>query len=118
MDLIGADSAYIAKGLSYFTVESHVRYLNEVHEGDTLTMTSQLLSGKGKKMHLFHRLFRSDGELSATVETLLLHTDLNARRTCLPEASVAEKLAEFERIHAELPAEGAGRFVGERPGSR
>nr|WP_132312092.1 carnitine 3-dehydrogenase [Martelella mediterranea] len=118
MQLIGADSAYIAKGLSYFTVESHVRYLNEVHEGDRLTATSQLLSGQGKKMHLFHRLFRGDGELAATVETLLLHTDLNARRTCVPDGSVADKLAEFERMHADIPADGAGRFVGERPGDR
>ncbi|AJY47780.1 carnitine 3-dehydrogenase [Martelella endophytica] len=118
MELIGADAAYIAGGLSYFTVESHVRYLNEVHEGDRLTATSQLLSGQGKKMHLFHRLFRGDGELAATVETLLLHTDLNARRTCIPEGEVAEKLAMFERQHADMPKDGAGCFVGERPGTR
>ena len=118
MELIGAGADYIAAGLSYFTVESHVRYLNEVHEGDMLTASTQLLNGQGKKMHLYHRLYRDDGELAATVETLLLHTDLNARRTCMPKGQVAETLAEFERMHADIPADGAGRFVGERPGSR
>ncbi|NIZ11535.1 carnitine 3-dehydrogenase [Pseudooceanicola sp. HF7] len=118
MELIGADSAYIAGGLSYFTVESHVCYLDEVHEGDRLSATSQLLSGKGKKMHLFHRLYRGDGTLAATVETLLLHMDLKARRSCPPEGEVARKLADFEAAHAGHPADGAGRFVGERPGDR
>ncbi|WP_176082794.1 carnitine 3-dehydrogenase [Martelella sp. HB161492] len=118
MALIGAGPDYIAQGLSYFTVESHVRYLDEVHAGDTLTVTTQLLNGEGKKMHLFHRIYRGDGTLSATVETLLLHTDLKARRSTMPTADVAEKLAEFTRLHADIPADGAGRFVGERPGSR
>ncbi|PTW54369.1 carnitine 3-dehydrogenase [Breoghania corrubedonensis] len=114
MELIGADSDYIAGGLSYFTVESHVRHLNEVHSGDMLTVTTQVLTGQGKKMHLFHRLHRGDGELAATVETLLLHMNLNTRATCLPELAVAQKLSGYAVEHAGLKAEGSGRFVGER----
>ena len=114
MELIGADGGYVSRGLSYFTVESHVRYLDEVHSGDMLTSTTQVLTGEGKKMHLFHRLFRSDGELAATVETLLLHMDLNARTTCLPDLPVAENLSAYAAEHSGLEAEGSGRFVGER----
>lgn len=114
MALIGADAAYVASGLSYFTVESHVRYLDEVHAGDQLTVTTQVLVGQGKKMQLFHRIFRGDGTLAATVETLLLHTDLKARRTCVPESSVEARLVAYAEQHQNLPAEGRGRSVGEK----
>jgi carnitine 3-dehydrogenase len=115
MELIGADAAYIAGGTSYFTVESHIRYLAEVHAGDTLTVTTQLLDGEGKKMHLFHRLSRGDGTLAATVETLCLHVDLTSRRSCPPAEAVAERLTAFARAHGGLPLpEGAGRSVGQR----
>ncbi|WP_223252472.1 thioesterase family protein [Paracoccus mutanolyticus] len=49
---IGAGPDYIAQGRSYFTVESHVRYLDEVRAGETLTMTTQVLAGQGKRLHL------------------------------------------------------------------
>ncbi|UWQ64967.1 carnitine 3-dehydrogenase (plasmid) [Leisingera caerulea] len=115
MEMIGCDAAYIAAGGSYFTVENHVRFLDELHEGDALTVTTQVLQGTGKKMHLFHRLFGPEGKLAATVETLLLHMDLNARGTSLPSPEVADKLASYAAAHAGLPLpEGAGRHVGQR----
>ncbi|UWQ56347.1 carnitine 3-dehydrogenase [Leisingera caerulea] len=115
MEMIGCDAAYIAAGGSYFTVENHVRFLDELHEGDALTVTTQVLTGEGKKMHLFHRLFGPEGKLAATVETLLLHMDLNARGTSLPSPEVADKLASYAAAHAGLPLpEGAGRHVGQR----
>ncbi|KIC38928.1 3-hydroxyacyl-CoA dehydrogenase [Leisingera sp. ANG-M7] len=115
MEMVGADAEYIAAGGSYFTVENHVRFLDELHEGDALTVTTQVLQGEGKKMHLFHRLHGPEGKLAATVETLLLHMDLNARGTSLPSPEVADKLASFAAAHASLPLpEGAGRHVGQR----
>ncbi|NVK13619.1 MAG: carnitine 3-dehydrogenase [Rhodobacteraceae bacterium] len=115
MEMIGCDAAYIAAGGSYFTVENHVRFLDELHEGDALTVTTQVLQGTGKKMHLFHRLHGPEGKLAATVETLLLHMDLTARGTSLPSPEVADKLASFAAAHAGLPLpEGAGRHVGQR----
>ncbi|OBY28097.1 carnitine 3-dehydrogenase [Leisingera sp. JC1] len=115
MEMIGCDAEYIAAGGSYFTVENHVRFLDELHEGDALTVTTQVLKGEGKKMHLFHRLHGTEGKLAATVETLLLHMDLNARGTSLPSPEVADKLASFAAAHAGLPLpEGAGRHVGQR----
>ncbi|WP_207100130.1 carnitine 3-dehydrogenase [Paracoccus shandongensis] len=113
MEMIGADAAYVAAGRSYFTVESHIRHLDEIHAGERLTITTQVLSGQGKRLHLFHRLWRGEGTLAATVETMLLHTDLSTRRTSAPDAAVAERLSVWAASHAGLPAEGAGRFVGQ-----
>ncbi len=115
MEMIGCDAAYIAAGGSYFTAESHVRYLSELHEGQMLKITTHVLQGEGKKMHLFHRLFGPDGTLAATMETFLLHMDMNARKSALPSDEVAEKLGAFAAAHASLPMpEGAGRHVGQR----
>ncbi len=117
MEMIGADAEYVAGGMSYFTVESHVRYLAETHAGDRLIARTQVLEGEGRKLHLFHMLGRGDGTPVATVETLLLHVDLASRKSCLPRAEVADRLQEYARAHRGLAApEGARRFVGQRDG--
>ncbi|QXT40416.1 carnitine 3-dehydrogenase [Gymnodinialimonas ceratoperidinii] len=110
MEMVGADADYIASGLSYFTVENHVRYLDEVHAGDRLRAETRMLDGAGKKLHLFHTLYRGDGTAAATVESLLLHVDLTTRKTCLPGPAVAEALAKLAEAQADLPTpEGAGK---------
>lgn len=115
MELIGADADYVAAGQSYFTVENHLRYLDELKEGERLIITTQVLEGEGKKMKLFHFLKNADGKLAATMETLLLHVDLNSRSSCPPGASVASRLRTFAAKHKNLPLpEGAGRYVGQR----
>lgn len=114
MELIGAGADYVAAGRSYFTVESHLRHLDEVRGGDRIRVTTQLLGGAGKKLHLFHRLEKSAGALAATGEHLLLHVDLETRRSCPPQPAVGARLARLLSRHAELPhPEGAGRSVGQ-----
>ncbi len=116
MELIGADANYIASGNSYFTAETHIRYVAEVKAGENISITTQVLTGEGKKMKLFHRIFASSGDLVATCETLQLHMDLKARCTSLPSAEVAGKLNFYARAHADMSSpEGSGRYVGQRP---
>ncbi|WP_298987135.1 carnitine 3-dehydrogenase [uncultured Roseibium sp.] len=115
MELIGADADYITAGKSYFTVENHLRYLDELKAGERLIITTQVLEGEGKKMKLFHFLKNADGKLAATMETLLLHVDLTSRTSCPPEAVVASRLGNFAGNHEKLPLpEGAGRYVGQK----
>lgn len=115
MEMIGADAAYVASGGSYFTVENHVRYLAEMLAGERVTVTTQVLDGAGKKMHLFHRLTKADGTLAATVETLLLHVDMKTRRSAPPSQAVAAQLTRFAEAHAGLPKpQGVGLGVGQR----
>ncbi|MTI44769.1 carnitine 3-dehydrogenase [Roseibium hamelinense] len=115
MEMIGADAEYIAGGRSYFTVENHICYLKELLAGERLTITTQVLKGSGKTLHLFHTLYGSKGTAAATVETLLLHVDLTTRKTALPGPQVQARLAEYADAHSRLtPPSGAGRRVGER----
>ncbi len=115
MEMIGADADYIASGRSYFTVENHIRYLDELMAGEHLTIRTQVLNGAGKKMHLFHFLYGADGKLAATVETFLLHVDLTTRASSQPGPEVAAKLEAYAEKHRSLPVpDGMGRFVGQR----
>jgi carnitine 3-dehydrogenase len=112
MELIGVDAAYIAGGRSYFSVEDHVRYRAEIRAGDRITVTTQVLGGDGKRVHLFHFIHRGDGTLAATMETLLIHTDLTLRRACPPDPAVETSFARWVAAHAHLDRpKDAGRAV-------
>ncbi|MEL6607801.1 MAG: carnitine 3-dehydrogenase [Pseudomonadota bacterium] len=114
MELIGCDAAYIASGGSYFTAETHIRHLDEVHAGDAIEITTQVLSGAGKKMHLWHEM-RSGERLLATGEHMLIHVSLETRRAAPPSDAISATLARVAEAHAALGTpEGAGRAVGVR----
>jgi carnitine 3-dehydrogenase len=115
MRLIGADSDYVAGGLSYFTAEGHIRFLDEVAALEPVHVETRVLGGAGKKMHLFHSLYHGDGRLLATGEYMLIHVNLTTRSACEPAPAVALRLAEIAAAHAALPVpEGAGRAVGQK----
>ncbi|MFY0690732.1 MAG: carnitine 3-dehydrogenase [Paracoccaceae bacterium] len=114
MELVGCDADYIASGMSYFTAETHIRHLDEVHAGARIEIRTQCLLGEGKKMHLFHEMREGD-RLLATGEHMLIHVSLETRRACVPSDAVAATLGEIARAHASLPhPEGAGAAVGRR----
>ncbi len=103
MELIGCDAAYIAAGGSYFTVETHLQHLGETHAGATVRVTTQLLEGSGKRLHILNRMFDAGGELLATGEHLLIHVSLATRRATSPGAELQQRLAELQSQHATLP---------------
>ena len=113
MEEVGADASYVAGGSSYFTVENHVRYLDEVKVAEKLTVATQTLGGKGKKLHLFHTLTKANGSVAATIETLLVHVDLTTRRASDPAPHVAENISARVAADAHLPwPRDAGRSIG------
>lgn len=115
MRMMGLDAAYVESGMSFFTVETHIRHLKEVRVNEPIHAETQLIDGSGRKMHLFHRLHHANGELLATGEHLLLHVSLKERATCDPAPHVAKMLRKTATLHAGLPVpEGLGRHVGER----
>ncbi|WP_296425362.1 carnitine 3-dehydrogenase [Yoonia sp.] len=114
MLLIGCDAAYIAAGASFFTAETHIRHLDEVHAGRVILIETQVLAGAGKKMHLFHRM-STDGRLLATGEHMLIHVSLETRSASEPSPVLAATLERVAQAHAALPLpEGAGKGVGVR----
>ncbi|MGV6812316.1 MAG: carnitine 3-dehydrogenase [Brevirhabdus sp.] len=112
MEIVGCDADYIADGLSYFTAETHIRHIDEVHAGAPIHVDTLVLNGAGKKMHLFHSMYEGD-RLLATGEHMLIHVSLETRRACNPLPALAEKLAGIADMHARLPRPGGvGKAVG------
>ncbi len=115
MELIGCDADYIATGGSYFTAETHIRHLDEVHAGAKITVATQCLLGAGKKMHLFH-VMRDGGRVLATGEHMLIHVSLETRKASAPAPKIAKTLADIAAAHAKLgQPDGAGRAVSVKP---
>ncbi|PQZ97097.1 4-hydroxybenzoyl-CoA thioesterase [Arthrobacter sp. MYb224] len=81
MESLGLGEDYrAASGCSLYTVEAHVRYLQEVSLGEPLSVRTVLAGFGAKKLHLAHELYRS-GQLVATEEILGLHVDQAAGAT-------------------------------------
>ncbi|MGD1869516.1 MAG: carnitine 3-dehydrogenase [Neomegalonema sp.] len=100
---VGADADYIARGLSYFTVDIRIRFLAEAKAGQRITVKSQVLQGEGKKLRLFHRILDADGAEMATGEQMLIHVSLEPRRACDPAPEVLAKVEALASAHAALP---------------
>ena len=112
MQIIGCDAAYISSGGSYFTAETHIRHLDEVHAGTVIEITTQVIAGAGKKMHLWHEM-RAGDRLLATGEHFLLHVSLDSRKPSSPATHIEAALSRFAKGHADLPKpDGLGRWVG------
>lgn len=114
--LIGAGMDYVAAGHSYYTVENHVRLLDECKLGDALYVDAQLLPSEGKKLHSFFWLRRAENDaVVATCEHLMLHVSSAEGRTVPHLPAVLAKLEPLISAHAELNApEAAGRHVGQK----
>jgi acyl-CoA thioester hydrolase len=114
IELIGCGADYVkTRRQSCFTAEIHVRYLRELHAGDPVRVTFQLLAYDAKRIHFFEQLFHAaEGWVSATSENIALHVDMTAGKTSAFPPDITAGLAKMKTAHAELPLpEAAGRRI-------
>src|SRR5260370_28506122 len=114
LELLGCGSDYVkSRRQSCFTAEVHVRYLRELHAGDPVRVTFQLLDFDAKRLHFFEQLFHAiDGWVAATSENMALHVDMAAGKTAAFPSDVAASLTRMKAAHAKLPVpEAAGRRI-------
>ena len=115
LDHLGLDRDHkVSKGVTTFTLEAHVNYLQEVREGDPLRFTTQLLGFDEKRIHYIHQMFHGeDGFVAATNELMSLHVSRATRRAAPMAAEVLARLAALQPLHAALPTPSqAGRRIG------
>ncbi|MET0839120.1 MAG: thioesterase family protein [Marmoricola sp.] len=75
MDSVGLGPAYReSTGASLYTVEAHIRYLDQVGPGEQLEARSWVVGATSKLLWIWHELW-VDGRLRATEEILGLHVD-------------------------------------------
>ncbi|MGJ8583681.1 MAG: carnitine 3-dehydrogenase [Marinosulfonomonas sp.] len=103
MKFIGADEAYIASGYSYFTVDIHIRFLQETIAGQKISVYSRVLSSDGKKLRLYHEITDADGVCLATGEQFLLHVSLTTRTSCPPAPDILQAQDQLAAAQAHLP---------------
>ena len=114
-ELLGIGVDYVAKHRhSLYTAEVHVRYLHELHAGDAVRVTFQLLGYDRKRLHYFEQLVHAtEGFLSATSENLSIHVDMDGRKSASMPQHVLDRLEKMSASHGKLPRpEAAGRRVG------
>jgi carnitine 3-dehydrogenase len=113
---VGVDSAYLARGRSYFTAETHLSFLNQSNAEDAVVVSTQVLAADAKRLHLYHQLERtSDGAVLAGSESMLLHVDTRRGRAVPAEPEVVARITRIADAHAKLPRpERAGRRVGDQ----
>jgi acyl-CoA thioester hydrolase len=102
---------FISQQAGSFALEAHVRYLAEVHAGQSVTLRSRLLGRSAKRFHFMHFLVIDDGEvLSSTGEMMGTHVDIRIRRSAPfpPEIAAAYDaiLAEHQNLAWNAPVCG------------
>jgi acyl-CoA thioester hydrolase len=106
MDAVGLGPDYrSANDASLYTVEAHIRYLDEVSAGTDLEVRSSIIGVTPKLLWIWHELWASD-RLRATEEVLGVHVRGRASAP-LPDDVVARA-----RAACVDPPEHAGRRIG------
>lgn len=114
--MIGADMDYVAAGHSFYTVENHLRLMQECKSGDRLYVRAQILPSDGKKLHSFMWLHAASNDaVVATCEHLMLHVASKEGKTVPPGPDILARLEPLIAGHARLDQpEAVGRYVGQR----
>jgi len=115
MDAIGLDEAGRARhGYTLYTLETHLCYRREAHEGQPLSVEVTVLARDAKRLHVFFAMHDSEGTLLATSEQMLMGIDSDAGRPApFPEA-VAGVIETLPAAKGDWP-ELAGRRIGLPP---
>ena len=106
---IGTDY-FDATGCAIYTVETHLRYLDDVRAPAVMEIETLMLGSDAKKIWFAHRML-VDGNLCATAEFMALHYDTRAGRTAEMPAEIQAALQAAEVD--ELP-DWAGRRISLR----
>jgi len=113
---IGGGPAYVETGASWYTIETHIKHIDEVAAGKPMRVETQLIQHDAKRIHLFHKLYGAEkGNLLATGEHMLMHVDMKAGRSSpMPDAmkGLCDTIA--ERQSALPRPEEIGASIGLR----
>ncbi|QOR38003.1 hypothetical protein HNO52_05395 [Billgrantia diversa] len=115
MESIGLCAAGRSRyGYTLYTLETHLCYRREAHEGQTLRVEGRLLDRDAKRLHLFFDLRDAEDNLLATSEQMLM--GMNQQSGC-PDSfpgPVAEAVTTLPQSATGEWPELAGRRIGIR----
>lgn len=112
-DRLGIGAAYAAeRRMTIYTAEVHVCYVRELHLGDRVRVSFQLIDHDAKRLRSYQEIHHVDGWLAATSEVLSLHVDMDGPKVVPWPSDRAGAIAAMAAEHARLPTpERAGRSI-------
>ena len=99
-DSLGFTSDYFKQGYSFFTLEMNIRYLKEMRKGETASPCFRYFSVKPKLIHYGGVLLNEVGDVCSITENVLIHVDMNTRRSCEMNSSTIAHLNEMVANHS------------------
>lgn len=115
LDRLGIGLAYLeARHCSFFVLEAHICYLQELRLGDTVEIAFQMIGRDAKRVHCMLTMRHVEtGRIAATSEQVMIHVALADRRSAPIPDDVAARLDVLAAAHAALPRPPQlGRAVG------
>ena len=101
---LGFSSNYFEKGFSFFTLEMNIRYLKEMKKGETALPGFRYFAVKPKLIHYGGVIFNEAGDACAISENVLVHVDMNTRRSCEMNDETIHHLNEMLNVHTSTGA--------------
>lgn len=115
--ILGFGLDYLKTGCTTYVAEFHICYLRELHEGDQVYCTFQLIDFDSKRFHGYQELYHKDGWLAATAEGLTLHVDQSGPNVAPMPDNIMTALKKMQSDQADLPRpDRVGRRIGFRKG--
>ncbi|MBA3446459.1 MAG: thioesterase family protein [Pseudaminobacter sp.] len=113
-EVLGMGPSYARdRRLTIYTAEVHICYVQELHLGDKVAVSFQLLDHDEKRLRAYQEIHHVDGWLAATSETLSLHIDMAGPKVAAFPGEIMQKVETMRAAHADLPMpDRAGRSIG------
>lgn len=113
MDHIGLDAAGRERhAYTIYTLETHLCYRREAHEGEALTIVPTLLDRDAKRLHMFFEMRDAEDHCLATSEQMLMGMGIVSGRPEPFPAAIDARITSLPRVaEGEWPAL-AGRRIG------
>ncbi|GAK10758.1 thioesterase family protein [Geomicrobium sp. JCM 19039] len=84
-----------------FTLEAHIRYLQEAHEQQALRTTVTILDQDAKRMHLWFEMENEDGDTIATSEQMVMGMSTTTGRPGPFPEEVEQSLSPLPKLDRE-----------------
>ena len=89
---------------SFFTLETHTSYANELKAGEHVHIEQQVIGSDAKRVHYVQQMFRGETTyLACVLEVMVSHVDLTSHRTSAFPDEVRVRIEALAAAHKALP---------------
>ncbi len=117
LDKLGAFPYMERTSGTFYTVETHLIYSQEMKVNAPIRVESQIVSYDRKRLHVFSTIYHADeGFVAGSGETMMLHYIQNEGKVRPMPDDFFANVEQMARDHANLPVSKAvGRAIREAP---